>query len=297
MTTYATTTPKGMTARTLIPFLALTFTLTWGIAALLVFAPDGMERIFGPMSYTNLAFIVAVYGPSIAGVILVTRSYGFAGLASFLRRVTLWRMSKRWWAFLLVGIPALTYLASALSGHFTDPFPFSPWHLVIPAAATRLITGPVEELGWRGVALPLLQRRVAPLWAGLVVGVIWGLWHLPAFAIGGTAHAAWDFGPYFLGVVALSVIVTALFNASRGSLLVAALFHFQMMNPIFPEAQPWANVVMALAAVVIVVRNRAMMLRGEGAVTGILMPAREPGTLQPAPGSVAALTRPQPGRS
>jgi uncharacterized protein len=288
MTTYATTTAKPMTTRTLVPFLALTFALTWGIAALLVFAPDPMERLFGPMSYTNLAFIVAVYGPSIAGVTLVVHAYGLAGLASFLRRVTLWRMPKRWWAFLLLGIPALTYLASALSGHLTDPFPFSPWHLALPAIATRLVTGPVEELGWRGVALPLLQRRVTPLWAGLILGVIWGLWHLPAFAIGGTAHAAWDFGPYFLGVVALSVIVTALFNASRGSLLVAALFHFQMMNPIFPEAQPWANLVMALAAVAIVVRNPATMLRGEGAVTDVLMSTHGRASVRPADGSVAA---------
>ena len=288
MTTHAAPTTRPMTTRTLIPFLALTFALTWGIAALLVFAPDAMERIFGPMRYANLAFIVAVYGPSIAGVTLVLRSYGLPGLASFARRVTLWSMPKRWWAFLLLGIPALTYLASALSGHLLDPFPFSPWHLVLPALATRLVTGPVEEIGWRGVALPLLQRRVAPLWAGLIIGVIWGLWHLPAFAIGGTAHAAWDFGPYFLGVVALSVIVTALFNASRGSLLVAALFHFQMMNPIFPEAQPWANLVMALAALLIVVRNPGMMLRGEGAVTDVLMPAPEPTTVRPAAGSITA---------
>ena len=180
-------------------------------------------------------------------------------------------MPKRWWAFLLVGVPVLSYASSALAGHLTDPFPFSPWTLVFPAMATRLVAGPIEELGWRGVALPLLQRRVAPLWAGLIIGVIWGLWHLPAFAIGGTAHAAWDFAPYFLGVVALSVIATALYNVSRGSLLIAALFHFQMMNPIFPEAQPWANYVMALTAIAIVVRNPKRMLHREGAVTDVLL--------------------------
>ncbi|CAN5740257.1 type II CAAX endopeptidase family protein [soil metagenome] len=277
MTTFAHATPRRMTVRTIAPFLAITFALTWGIAALLVFLPDTMEAVFGPMGYTNPAFILAVYGPSIAGTLLVGRYYGLRGLGSFFRRVTLWRMSAPWWAFLVVGIPALSYLSSALSGHLGDPFPFSPWHLVFPALASRLITGPVEEIGWRGVALPLLQRRLAPLWAGLVIGVIWGIWHLPAFAIGGTAHAAWDFGPYFLGVVALSVIVTATFNASRGSLLIAALFHFQVMNPIFPEAQPWMNLVVALAAVAIVIRNPRMMLRGDGAVTEVLMPGTEHG--------------------
>ncbi len=275
MTTHAPTTTKPMTTRTLIPFLALTFALTWGIAALLILAPEPMERIFGPMGYTNVAFIVAVYGPAIAAVLLVVRSYGLAGLVLFVRRFTLWRMSVPWWVFLILGIPVLTYLGAALSGHLGDPFPFSPWYLLVPALATRLFTGPVEELGWRGVALPLLQRRVAPLWAGLIIGVIWAVWHLPAFSIGGTAHSAWDFGPYFVGVVALSVIVTALFNVSRGSLLIAALFHFQMMNPILPEAQPWENLVVALVAIVIVLRNPAMMLRGEGAVTDVLMEERD----------------------
>lgn len=271
-----TTAPRTrMTVRTLAPFLALTFALTWGIAALLVFLPDAMEALTGPMGYTNPAFILAVYGPSIAGILLVWRHDGLRGLGSFLRRVTLWRMSGPWWAFLLLGIPALSYLASALSGHLADPFPFSPWYLVLPAIATRLVTGPVEEFGWRGVALPLLQRRMAPLWAGLLLGVTWGFWHLPAFAIGGTAHSAWDFGPYFLGVVALSVIVTAMFNASRGSLLIAALFHFQVMNPVFPESQPWANLVMALVAIAIVVLRPRSMLRRDHAVTEVSMPAVE----------------------
>lgn len=70
MTTRAPTTKKPMTTRTLIPFLALTFALTWGIATLLIVAPEDMERIFGPMGYTNVAFTVAVYGPAIAAVLL-----------------------------------------------------------------------------------------------------------------------------------------------------------------------------------------------------------------------------------
>jgi membrane protease YdiL (CAAX protease family) len=58
--------------------------------------------------------------------------------------------------------------------------------------------------------------------------VFWGLWHAPAFLFGGTPQSAWSFGPYVIGVLALSVILTPMFNAARGSILIAALFHFQM---------------------------------------------------------------------
>lgn len=73
--------------------------------------------------------------------------------------------------------------------------------------------------------------------------------------------------------MAISVILTPMFNAARGSLLVAALFHFQVNNPIWPDAQPWETLVFTIAAVIVVVRNRRTMLTREGAVTDVLAPA------------------------
>ncbi|WP_442786329.1 CPBP family intramembrane glutamic endopeptidase [Leptothoe sp. PORK10 BA2] len=78
------------------------------------------------------------------------------------------------------------------------------------------LKGPIEDLGWRGLALPLLQRKFAPIWSGLILSVIWGFWHLPAFPLSGTPPSAWSFTPFFVGFIALSVIVTALFNVSGG---------------------------------------------------------------------------------
>jgi hypothetical protein len=63
-----------------------------------------------------------------------------------------------------------------------------------------------------------------------------------------------------------------MFNRSRGSLLIAYLYHFQMMNPIFPDAQPWDNLLFALAAVFIVVLNRHTMFKKGAGVTDVLMP-------------------------
>ena len=261
-----------MKTKTLIPFLALSFGLTWGIAAILILFYNQVVAIFGEISLTNPLFILAVYSPGIAGVFLVWRHYGIKGLGSFFRRLTLYRAPVLWWLFLILGIPLLVYAGAAVKGSVSDPFPFSPWYQVLPAMAVALFIGPIEEFGWRGLALPLLQRRFSPFWAGLILGGIWSAWHIPAFLLSGTPQSAWSFGPYFIGVVAISVILTPLFNTARGSLLISALYHFQMMNPVFPDAQPWDTLMFIIVAVVIVWLNRRKMFqRGEG-VTDVLMP-------------------------
>ena len=264
-----------MTGRTLIPFLALSFGLTWSIAAILILFYDQVVAIFGEISISNPLYILAVYAPGIAGVFLVRRHYGLAGLGSFFKRLTLWRAPVKWWLFLILGIPAVVYIGAVIKGTIGDPFPFSPWYQVLPALGLALFLGPIEEFGWRGVALPILQRRFAPFWAGLILGIICATWHIPAFLLSGSPMSDWSFVPYFGGVIAIYVILTPFFNVSKGSLLVAYLYHFQMMNPIFPDAQPYDNIIwMAVAVIVVWLNRRTMFRRGEG-VTEVLMPEEE----------------------
>jgi membrane protease YdiL (CAAX protease family) len=170
-------------------FFALAFGIGWGVVALLILFPSQIEALFGEPSYTNPLFILAVYSPSLAGVLLVWRRYGVRGLGRYLRRLGWWRMPTAWW-LLLLGIPAVTYAGAALNGTGDDRSRSrrgTPWS---PALAAALLIGPIEELGWRGVALPLLQRRCTPLWASLLLGIVWALWHLPAFLLSGTPQSA-----------------------------------------------------------------------------------------------------------
>jgi hypothetical protein len=139
-------------------------------------------------------------------------------------------MPLAWWASLVMGIPAFGYVGAAIKGTITEPFLFSSWCAGSLAVVFALVLGPIEEFGWRGVALPLLQRRFGPLWAGLILCTVWALWHGPVFFLSGTPQGLWSFAPYFIGVVTISVILTPMFNAVGGSTLIAALFHFQMMN-------------------------------------------------------------------
>ncbi len=253
----------------LVAFFILTFVIGWGVLAMLILFLDQIEAVFGEVTSTNPVFILAVYSPAIAAVALVWRHGGTSDLRSFLGRLGRWRMPVVWWLVLVLGIPAGKYLSAAFNGTLTE-FPFSPWYGVLPAIVAALLIGPVEEIGWRGYAQPLLQRRFTPLVASLILGTFWGLWHLPAFLLGGTEQNAWSFGPFMVGAVAISVLMTPMFNAARGSILVPALFHFQLNGPAWPDGQPWENYVFAAAAVAVVLWKRDAFLTRERAVTDVL---------------------------
>lgn len=261
-----------MGTKALAPFLAISFGLTWGLAALLFLAYDQITAIFGEVSMSNPLFILAVYAPLIASIIMVWNKFGFKKLGEFFRRATLARTSPWWWVFIVFVIPLAMYAGAAIKGTANSPFPFSPWYLVFPALVQALLLGPMEEFGWCGIALPIMQRKYTPFVAGLLHGVIWMTWHIPAFLIGGTPQSAWSFLPFALGGIAGSMIITALFNDSRGSILLPALIHFQLNNPIWPDAQPWDNLFVAVCAIIIVWLNRHKMFQRGSGMTDILMP-------------------------
>ena len=255
----------------LLPFLLIAFGLAWGILALFIFLSDQMTEIFGELTGQHPLFFLAVYAPAIAAFSVIMHYGGSEGLRRYLSRLLLWRCSLAWYAFLIFGIPLLYLFGSALKGNILEVrFPFSSFQSLIVALALTAIKGPVEEFGWRGLALPLLQRKFAPIWAGLILGVIWGFWHLPAFLLSGTPQSAWSFTPFFAGSVAVSVIVTPLFNASHGSILLPALFHFQLNNPIWPDAQPYDTFAFAATAIVVVWINRKTMFSRKGVVTEVI---------------------------
>ncbi|HYI46186.1 MAG TPA: CPBP family intramembrane glutamate endopeptidase, partial [Actinomycetota bacterium] len=87
----------------------------------------------------------------------------------------------------------------------------------------------------------------------------------------GTKQSAWAVGPFLLGVVAISIILTPMFNAARGSILIAALFHFQMNGPAWPDAQPWDMALFGIVAAIVVLLNRKSMLSRDNAATEILI--------------------------
>jgi uncharacterized protein len=255
----------------LTPFLLITFGLGWGILGFFILFPAPMTQMFGELTGQHPLFFLAVWSPGIAALVIVMHRTGFSGLRGYLARFYFWRASLAWYVFLIVIIPLLFFFASVLKGDlFTESLPISSPSALLVALVFTAIKGPFEEFGWRGLALPLLQRKTAPFWAGLILGTIWGFWHLPAFLLSGTPQSAWSFTPFFAGSIALSLIITALFNASRGSILLPALFHFQVNNPIWPDAQPYDSVLFVAASILVVWLNRKVMFNICGSETEVI---------------------------
>lgn len=226
--------------RPLATFLALTFAISWGVPAGALAAGAFLPVEASVAGYSPLAY-VAVWGPAIAAIAVIGWANGRRGLGAFARRVTRPRGRWPWYAAVAAGIPA-TYLAAALLSAATGgPAVSVSAGWVGPFVATslaRLTQGPVEEVGWRGVALPLLQRQYSGLVAAVVLGVVWALWHLPAlvvstaqFARGGALGVA--LVRLFVSLVATSLVLTVAFNGTAGSVPLAVLFHW-LTNLAYP---------------------------------------------------------------
>jgi uncharacterized protein len=89
-----------------------------------------------------------------------------------------------------------------------------------------------EELGWRGFALPHLQDGHSALSATLILGPLWGVWHLPLWLTGSTSNPLTLFPIFVISVVAMSVLLTWVYNGTEGSLLLVVLLHATANLPI-----------------------------------------------------------------
>ncbi len=243
-----------MNIRTLIGFMIITFGMAWTCIAVLIVFPEFVVSYIGEIHAANPLFMLAVYSPAIAAIIVVGKHGGIPGLKAFFSRILLWKAHWGWYVFLILGIPCLFYMGAALKGNLIEEFvPDLTVGEAVSAIAFMLILGPMEEFGWRGVALPLLQKRLYPFWAGILLGGIWGIWHLPAFFLSGVPQNGWTFLPFLAGAMSIGVIVTPLFNSSRGSILLPFLFHWQLNNPLFPDAAPHDTLFFVQAALLVTV--------------------------------------------
>jgi len=173
-----------------------------------------------------------VFGPSIAGVIVIAMTRGKEGLRDLGQRALRWRVGFRWWAVALFFTGLTMLLAIAINAVMGGGFPSfaffrQEWYLIPVVFLITLIGGPLgEEFGWRGFALPHLQRKWGPMVASIIIGSVWGLWHLPLFFQPDSIHAQMGLNllpVYVSGAIFLSIIMTWVHNQTGGSLLVSGI--------------------------------------------------------------------------
>lgn len=162
---------------------------------------------------------------SISGVVVAAAISGIAGLRALLSRLLCWRFGLRLYALAL--LPVWLYSIAAVLAGGTLEMSVDTAHVALFSLNSGLLVsfflrGAMgEELGLRGFALPRLQERLTPVRASLVIGVLWGLWHLPVLFSRGPVTALL----FLVLAIALSFIFTLLFNGSGGSLIPVLLFH------------------------------------------------------------------------
>lgn len=215
------TLPPRLPAR-LALFVGVTFAFTWTAWGLVLALGGDPNR--GPVTLT--LWMLGGFGPPI-GAIVAARLDGRQPVRGLLLHLLRWRVDAGWYA--LIALP----LAVAIAAVTILGWPVAPEASLLATVGVTAPTfvimavagGGLEELGWRGYALPHLQNRIGALPAAVGIGLVWAVWHLPLYAMIDTTQADSNFGWFALQAVALSVILTWIYNGTGRSILLPVLFH------------------------------------------------------------------------
>lgn len=219
---------KTLEPRQLTVFFILTFILTWGLGALAIFLPVQFQALVGELTDTSPIYFLAIAAPTISATILTFARDGWNGLRLLCARLVHWRFDFKWYVLVLLGIPVMGWIATLITE--SDPLKETgDLTQLLLMLFYVLVTGPLcEELGWRGYALPRLLNRFNPFTASLILGAIWGVWHLPAFFVGGMEQAGMSLPIFLLNALLLSIFVTWVFKHTGGSVLITVLIHYSV---------------------------------------------------------------------
>jgi membrane protease YdiL (CAAX protease family) len=274
-------TPRGglLARHPLVFFFLLSFVFTWGYFGL-----------FWALQLPAALLLMGAAGPTVSAFLILAITSGKPGVLRLLRSYVHWRVGVRWYLVTLVGIQALMFLAFVVvPGNLADFV--APDRSFVPLWLSSFVVilflppgGPVlEEGGFRGFALPRLQHLYGPLVGTLILGALWGLWHL-CFFFGPVAQTGPDatfvsvsitFVLFTIGLIGLSVIMTWVLNNCGGSVLMAILAHaaFDLVQPfaaLFPSTTPYYDnpvhiqgmgiaIVFSIAALIVIVFTRGRL--------------------------------------
>lgn len=230
----------------------------WRIAAFFAMAYVFAWALFPLFLVSKELGFLAFFAPAVAALFISFAVGGRAQVRTLLRTITVWRV-KLLWYLVAIGLPILLSLALPVIAVLTGSaagFQLAP---VSPLALLVFCLAIGEELGWCGYAQPGLETRHSVVAAAILVGVLWGCWHLPIFFIPDLPQGDFPFAAFVLFTAAFSVLAAWLLRRSERSVLIAALFHgafntFTFLTPSFSTAERWWFIAgsYALTALVVV---------------------------------------------
>jgi membrane protease YdiL (CAAX protease family) len=201
----------------LLTYFVLAYAISWAILIPLIASAQGYTDVPVPFALHYLND----YGPLLAALITAGLANGTDGLSELFQRIVKWRVGLGW-ALVAAFSPLAVYgiaVGIVVIG-VGDPQPDL-------SRLGTIAAGIGEESGWRGYALPTLQSNMSALSATLIVTLFWVGWHLPRFFYYG-AYMELGFSILPLAAhsfLALAIVLTFIYNSTRGSILMAALFH------------------------------------------------------------------------
>lgn len=218
-------------------FILLAYTLTWIFWVPMSVISRGLIDAKVPLLLLNG---LGVIGPSLATIIMVAFSRGKYGVWNLIKKLLEWRVHFGWYIYALtmrLVILIVVYCLFFLTSRITVNFAKIDLIKIIMLFLYYTVCALGEEIGWRGFALPKLQEKFNPLVSSLILGVVWSCWHLPLFFTQGGEHINKPFGYYMLNMIAFTIIITILYNRTKGSILLATLFHggFNIALDIIPN--------------------------------------------------------------
>ena len=247
----------GLLARhPLLCYSIIAYAATWLVWLPLVLSQDGLGVLpfRSPLGVLEIGGI-ATFGPFLGALVVTAATEGQAGIRRWLRRIALWRVGLRWYLFVLFGLPLILALGTiAVPGNLASFEPMDPLallgaYLVSFIWPAFIIGGPLgEEPGWRGFALPRLQRQYGPFVGTLILAPLWTFWHVPVWLTAWTAAGmlnVYNVVLYFLFITAWTFVYTWIFNNTRGSVLMAMLVHASV--DAFPNFVLWPLLSASLA--------------------------------------------------
>ncbi len=207
---------KVNTKRQLIIFFVLTYALSW----ILFFIGHKTQLL--PL------ILLGIWTPSLTSIALTACFFGKKGISQLLGRFKRINIKWYWWVLLLLLPASIHFTGRSIWQLFYDgeinPSILNLSYWIGSIIPSILIAGLGEELGWRGFALPRLQRNLSPIQASFILAVAHLLWHLPTYWLGQGMHNV-PFIYVLAFVLPWTFIFNWLYNKSGGSLIFAVGFH------------------------------------------------------------------------
>jgi len=216
---------NSVTRRPAITYFALTFTVSW-LGAFTVAAPHLLRGQAIPRFAGLMMFPAMLLGPSAVGILLTRIVDGSGGLRDLFSRMRLFRVPAGWYAALLIP-PVLVLIVLYSMKTFASP-DFAPNRFFI-GIGFGFVAGFFEEIGWMGFAFPKMWRPDNALAPAILLGLLWGTWHIPVTDYLGTStpHGAYWL-PFFFAftaaMTAIRVLIAWVYSNTK-SVLLAQLFH------------------------------------------------------------------------